>query len=404
MASRCYECVVVGAGPAGLAYASSLQEKNSVLVLDLGKPVKERHRDNPEECVTGAGGAGLFSDGKFSFYPSGTHIWEQEEAPLREAYRRLEKDLSPFSTIPPFPRIERSDPCQSVSAQWSLKPYESIYLSLDRRLQLIQHLADQCFQILYETEFLEYKKLGDGSYDIQILHLQSGAKESILAKRIVLAGGRFLPLFLPCARQFRRYEFGFRVEGPSHLFEKPALIDPKYIVDLGLKGVECRTFCWCTNGEVVPTRFKHIETYSGRADGSATNKSNFGFNFRIKDPDLCSRDDFQAMLALKPYRVKFKDLGKALQLFPAPIQTIIKLGAEALRTQFPKLDDNEVELQGPTLEGVGDYPDLSDSFHLKQDPGISVIGDCSGLYRGIVASMLSGYLLAHQHSQKKEVL
>ena len=59
-----YSYIVIGAGPAGLAFASSINDSN-VLVIDLGKPLSKRDRFNSEECVQGAGGAGLFSDGKF---------------------------------------------------------------------------------------------------------------------------------------------------------------------------------------------------------------------------------------------------------------------------------------------------------------------------------------------------
>lgn len=35
-----------------------------------------RDRYNPEESACGVGGAGLFSDGKFSFFPSSTDLWK----------------------------------------------------------------------------------------------------------------------------------------------------------------------------------------------------------------------------------------------------------------------------------------------------------------------------------------
>ncbi len=42
-----YDCLVIGAGPAGLAYASTIRKQNSVLVVDFGKPVELRSQWEP---------------------------------------------------------------------------------------------------------------------------------------------------------------------------------------------------------------------------------------------------------------------------------------------------------------------------------------------------------------------
>lgn len=394
-----YDCVVVGAGPAGLAYASRLEERDSVLVIDRGKPVEDRGRMDPEECILGAGGAGLFSDGKFSFYPSGTKIWEQDEKILRCAYKMLQQDLAPFKKIPPFPEIDHTDKRKPVSEGWHLKPYESVYLSLSQRIQLIQNLV-KGLHIRYQKEFVKYDSLAEG-YKIEIKTVGSSTSEYILAKKMVWAGGRFMPMFLECPKRFYRYELGFRVEGPSDLFEKEVdLVDPKYTKDLE-NGVECRTFCWCVNGEVVLTGSKGIRTYSGRADCPPTGLSNFGFNYRVKDSAILPKAVFEKILLMPPYQEKLRDLPKVLERFPDSFKGIIASGVDKLRVRFPKLND-DVVIKGPTIEGIGEYPLTNHQFSLEGDPNISVIGDCSGIYRGIVASQLSGYILAHRHNQQQQ--
>ena len=42
----------------------------------MGKACEERDRYNSKDCISGVGGAGLFSDGKFSFFPSGQNVWK----------------------------------------------------------------------------------------------------------------------------------------------------------------------------------------------------------------------------------------------------------------------------------------------------------------------------------------
>ena len=46
------------------------------LIIEKGKSISNRDRNDKFDAVAGVGGAGLFSDGKFSFFPSGTNIWK----------------------------------------------------------------------------------------------------------------------------------------------------------------------------------------------------------------------------------------------------------------------------------------------------------------------------------------
>lgn len=392
-----YNYLVVGAGPAGLAFASALEDP-STLVIDMGKPVDQRDRFNPEECIQGGGGAGLFSDGKFSFYPSGTKIWTQDRMHLQRGYERLKQDLSPFHEIPSFPEIDETNKLVEDKSGWLLKSYESIYLDLHARIQLIHNLAMGCLNIHYQTEFVEYDKTDNG-YDVRLKTLSDGSFKSVSVKKIIWAGGRFMPLFLKCAKVFQRYEFGFRIEGPISLIKKEVnLIDPKHIYMSG--DVEYRTFCWCENGEVVQTLFKDIATFSGRADCLPTGRSNFGFNCRVKDSSLISKRDFKELMRLEPYEVKLKQIDQIVINSPS-VKKILDIGVAKIKERFSDLNNNEIEIIGPTIEGVGEYPKIDDDFQVEGLPGIYVIGDCSGIYRGIVASMLSGYILASKTNNKE---
>ena len=382
--------LVVGAGPAGLAFASSINTEN-VVVVDLGKPVSARCRHDSEDCVQGAGGAGLFSDGKFSFYPAGTALWKTDAERLKEAYTLLEQDLSPYGTIPPFPEITSDERCLLDKSGWLFKPYPSLYLSLEARYDLIDKLANRCPKNLYETEFLGYQTIDEG-YLVTLKGKSSKEPFYVKTKALILAGGRFMPLFLRIKKQFLRYEFGFRITGPSARFQKEvASNDPKYIFHQ--PGVEWRTFCWCERGEVVKTRFKDILSYSGRADCAPTNSSNFGFNIRVKDERLVSATDFQKLLRMPPFQLSLRQFMNTLtDYYPASCASLIEYGLKRLLDRFCALDDPSISVIGPTIEGVGHYPALDDVR------GISVIGDCGGSYRGIIPSMLSGYSLAYSHN------
>lgn len=66
-------------------------------------------------------------------------------------------------------------------------------------------------------------------------------------------------------------------------------------------------------------------------------------------------------------------------------------GLSGLASTFPDLaDDKEARLIGPVLEGVGWYPRVNGDLRLLDVPAW-VAGDACGMFRGIVASMISGH-------------
>lgn len=394
-----YKYLVVGAGPAGLACASTIKSK-SVLVVDLGKSVLERDRFHSEDCVQGAGGAGLFSDGKFSFYPAGTEIWKGNLDRLQSGYKALEGDFNQYGEIPRFPEITTNNKCFLDKSGWQLKPYPSLYLSLEDRMDLITKLANRCPRILYETEFLHEQETEEG-FVVKLKNRSTDQHFYVKTNKLVLAGGRFMPLFFKSRRRFRRYEFGFRIAGPSHLFKKEVLLnDPKYI--FFQPDVEYRTFCWCDRGEVVKTSFKGIESFSGRSDCTPTESSNFGFNIRVKNTSLLAESDFRKLMTLAPFEINLKHFVSNLQnYYPVKAAALIDYGLSRLLERFSGLKNDNVSVIGPTIEGVGDYPAVDENFRLEGTDNVSVIGDSGGSYRGIIPSMLSGYCLAHSFNQQK---
>ena len=54
----------------------------------------------------------------------------------------------------------------------------------------------------------------------------------------------------------------------------------------------------------------------------------------------------------------------------------------------------DIKFVGPTLKGVGEYPDINNISLKLPEQEIYCIGDCSGIFRGIIPSMLSGFYVA----------
>ena len=106
MKEKTVEILIIGAGPAGLAAASCcLNEGINFVIIEQGDLLQDREAGNPIDVNSGVGGAGLFSDGKLSYYPSGKSLWDlPDEDRLRTAYKWFHNIISDFSdNFPDYP-------------------------------------------------------------------------------------------------------------------------------------------------------------------------------------------------------------------------------------------------------------------------------------------------------------
>ncbi|KAJ3451838.1 dehydrogenase-related [Anaeramoeba flamelloides] len=404
-----HKYLIIGAGPAGLSFASTLSRKNenNYIIVDQGKIIQERNHEDPVESILGIGGAGLYSDGKFSFFPAGTAVWMLEN--ISKAYGLLKQDLQDYlkEKIPKFPNIELLS--KYKISEWFLKPYPSFIINLKKRIKLINKLYNyipkknlflKCQVISWERKSKKESLI----YKVIVKNLNNEQTFNLYTENIVCAGGRFHPLDInknlnKQSQIFKRFEFGVRIHFPNDhpINNHSKIMDPKYM--FLKKDIEYRTFCWCKKGEIILTDHNGIKTYSGRSDCIETNFCNFGYNIRIKNENLLSKNSFQKIKNIKPFKLQ---LIKVLQNNDLLINKYGKkfghLLIECLNKitqKFESLTDENVYLIGPTIEGVGRYPNIDRNLKIKNQ-NIYCIGDCSGIFRGIIPSMLSGYHLATQ--------
>lgn len=345
-----YEIVIVGAGVAGISCAQKLFEnKKDFIVIECGKPVEERDRDR--DVASGFGGAGLFSDGKYSFYPASTELYK-----LKNIQKHVDEIIKAFPNTDLNPKVD------SNHDLWLHKPYPCVYQSLDDRLTLLkkqQEILKNCILFNHKITF---------SNDKRVLIVNN---KLIHYEKLVLAGGRFIsidPVFNWIPKVFRRFEYGVRLEAPSHsvLFSKMYGIDPKYLNN------GFRTFCCCREGEVVlVSDISYAKpAYSGRADGPRTNFSNIGFNVRVPNEIDLPKPFVMSLQAFLDCDV-FED-NKLLQTGLLSLLDNFKVG---------EFERSCMKVYGPTLEGVGEYFDCENVY---------TNGDASGVFRGLVAAMASG--------------
>lgn len=359
-----------------------------------------RDRNIPEDLVTGVGGAGPFSDGKFSWYPSATALWLLDDGRLlRQAYSWLASKLSGLLDVPPFPESLRRTPNElgGIASQVVEKNYDSAMIDLDTRLKLVSELVAPISSTL---------RLGwtvnsvDGNFGDLAVHVSdmSGHQHVIRPRSLVVAGGRFGNLSSSLERVvphvFRRYEVGVRIEMPGDQFflQHHDKLDPKLIWKDRDPDIEWRTFCTCRNGEVVGTSFHGLISYSGRSDGPPTAVSNVGLNLRLKSepkPDSPLRAEVDSLFsgAVEPFKISLDEfLQGEVKLIGPEIDTLLRSGIRHL----PLQGQRGTEILGPTIEGTGYYPVLDGDLRV---PGqrIWFAGDHTGIFRGLTAAFLSGY-------------
>lgn len=91
-----YDVVIIGAGPSGLMAGYILLKYGiSAVIIEQGKEYYKRQSDNPYDVSFGFGGAGLFSDGKFSYPPAASKLWSTLEPEILEkAYCEFKRLVS----------------------------------------------------------------------------------------------------------------------------------------------------------------------------------------------------------------------------------------------------------------------------------------------------------------------
>lgn len=402
------DIVVIGAGPAGLGAAQALGGSGlKVLVVEEGRSARERDRFSPTDVPCGIGGAGLFSDGKFSFFPSATNLWSLGNVEsLKRAYAAGSGFLVKHGLkVPPFPNSEISSP--DIVNFWTLKQYPSSYLSFDQRLELIEDMvASTAISILDNIRVIKVTGDSSGLFIISIQDQRSSEISELTSRALIISSGRFGSLgpvsgFYPTV--FRRLEVGVRIQQPAQdaFFSTLPGLDPKLRL-LGASGSpEWRTFCACRDGEIVKTLSSGYWSLSGRADGPRTGKSNIGFNVRITSPAIANKALPSILHRLRQsdslFNVPFHDFisgslsetNRILRCFGPELSRYLQEGLSRLVRTYPQAVSDAI-LAGPTIEGIGYYPKLDQNLKIP-DINCWVTGDATGLFRGIVAAMISGY-------------
>ena len=418
---------IIGGGPAGLAAAQALHHAGvEFRLFEEGAPLAEREHDRAEQLGIGIGGAGLFSDGKFSFYPSGTHLYRLGDgAALRDSYRIIAAQLDAVGIdAPAFPDVAEET---AVSGGFQAKDYSSSYGTLEQRIRLTDALSAGCEASLYSfCTVTDLRRTGQG-YRIGYRKGRHGPPVAEEFDAVVLASGRFGGIGLgPLSDdafpvEELRYEVGVRIEHPNRLgflrhSKKP---DVKFI--LNQAETEVRTFCTCRDGEVWMIPYDGVSALSGRSDGPPSGYSNFGLLPRFTGgqravggeiwshyieacrnagsalwqplPEFLgvAAGQTEALAPDRPWNPREDfvrgDIAAALHTVLAET---LKRSLRAIVERFPDMLSPETICLFPAIEGAGRFPPTDADLKMP-DEMIWCCGDVVGRFRGLIPALVSGH-------------
>ncbi len=379
-----FDVIVIGAGPAGLSAAAELSRDHRCLLLDRGPLASSRDRGDAEHMLSGVGGAGLFSDGKHSFFPSATALWQlPDRDALDGAFEATAQVLARHGV-----EATRGEAIAPATGQWSAKHYPSFYVPFAERLACIDELWSACPDRVPDARVVDAERAGELVLEVERLG-------EVHTRHLVIATGRWSPRSLRRVLEklgvryaFQRDEIGVRIEAPADhpLFAALPGVDGKLVLRDG--ELEIRTFCTCREGEVVLGRADELSAFSGRADGPPTGRSNVGLVVRGRFPGALDRTADPIRFSLATWLAAPELL---VPIYGSAGAVALHHAVRRLREYVPQLVD--ATIHAPVIEGVGDYP-LDDNLQIA--PQIWIAGDACGRFRGIVASMVSGRYVARQ--------
>ena len=427
------DILVVGAGPAGLAAATACLSRNAkVIVVDSGSPMDKRDHENHWQICSGVGGAGLFSDGKFSFFPSATHLWTlADRESLAAGYAWLARAIGPFEvSAPPFPdrASANSESADQGQDELFVKGYPSFHMPYERRVALTRSLASPVRDSLVTDTDIKAIRFDPGTNRC-VCTASTPAQSQftrLTVRSVIFAGGRFGPVrwgtvFSDAATVYRRLEVGLRIQQAATDFflkDDPRL-DPKVLLRSSDPRYTWRTFCCCREGELMVTRCRGLTSVSGRGVGSKSGQSNIGFHVRISDEIMGTElwpDVLRTLRRLPQPAPRLELLSQFLaatvpdgptekseqaEILGPRIAQLVAEGLVLLRRKYPSLHDTNACVIAPALEGVSFYPDVSAHLRCGSLP-LWVAGDATGLFRGLSAAMVSGYYAGIQASDYLE--
>ena len=311
-----YDVIIIGAGPGGIFSAYELAEANRglrIAVFEAGHALAGRRcpidGDKVKTCIgckscsimSGFGGAGAFSDGKYN-------ITNDFGGTLHE-YIGKERALSLMQYVDEVNMRYGGEGTRLYTTTASRFKTECIRNDLHLLDASVRHLGTDINYVVLENLYAHLKDRVDFFFDtpVETLRAEDGAYTAVTAKgeytapRCIVSVGRSGSKWmervcreLAITTHSNRVDIGVRVELPAEVFAHitDELYESKIVYRTETYGDRVRTFCMNPRGAVVNENTNGIITVNGHS---------------YEDPALQTGNTNFALLVAKHFSEPFRD-------------------------------------------------------------------------------------------------
>lgn len=311
-----YDVIIIGAGPGGIFSAYELIKQNenlNIAVFELGNPLEKRccpiDGEKVKSCVkcktcaimSGFGGAGAFSDGKYNITNDfgGTlyeHIGRKRAIELMEYVDEINvsyggEGTRMFSTAGTrFKKLCMQNKLKLLNASVRHLGTDINYVVLENLYAELKEKVE--FRFHYQVDSLEQI---DGGYRVFCGEQYDDCEKCIVS--VGRSGSKWMEKVcqdLKIPTSSNRVDLGVRVEIPAEIFSHltDELYESKIVYRTEKFEDNVRTFCMNPNGIVVNENTKGIVTVNGHS---------------YEDPAKQTENTNFALLVSKHFSEPFKD-------------------------------------------------------------------------------------------------
>jgi uncharacterized FAD-dependent dehydrogenase len=312
-----YDVIIIGAGPGGIFSAYELNKlapERKVAVIEAGHALSKRHcpidGDKIPNCIkckscsimSGFGGAGAFSDGKYNITNDfgGTlyeYIGKQKALELMHYVDEINmthggEGTKLYSTAgSQFKKL-------CIQNDLHLLDASVRHLGTDINYVVLEHLYDELkdkVEFMFDTPVEAVRVLEDGSYEVQCADAVYQCKQCIIS--VGRSGSKWMEQVcreMGIQTKSNRVDLGVRVELPAEVFSHLTneLYESKIVYRTPKYGDLVRTFCMNPKGAVVNENTNGIVTVNGHS---------------YEDPAKQTENTNFALLVSKHFSEPFKD-------------------------------------------------------------------------------------------------
>ena len=455
-----YDIIIVGAGPAGLYAAYNYIEsgkKGKVLIIDKGHslanrkcPITEGKVPSCIKCKTcsimsGEGGAGAYSDGKFNITNEfGSTLCEKigKDEALHLMYEvDLINEKLTGATSSAYPKLFRTDPDLKKNCTRKglhLLSAEVRHLGTDLNYEIMSvlhnHLEKNGIEFMFDTDVTDVL-LDNPPQDEYKFKIYTNKSEEILAAHnVILAVGRSGAHWLEnyckahnILTESNRVDIGVRVELPAEVFSDitDKVYESKIVYTTEKYQDNVRTFCMNPYGFVVNENTNGIVTVNGHSNsenGKKSDNTNFALlvSQHFTEPFNNSNEYGESIVRLSNMLgggVIIQRLGDlergqrstADRIARATIRPTLKACAGDLSLVLPKriLDDivemlhaldkiapgtanDDTLLYGVEVKFYNTEVKVDENLEVSTKKGLYIIGDGSGITHSLSHAAASG--------------